>query len=86
MIFVETLASDARFEVNLRMLLSIASTCNWFDEQQGEQIEMWFEEVVGVAEERRMRFQVGIRELFAVAYTRKCEMTTKMCSFHTGGE
>ena len=40
------------------MLLSIASTSNWFTEQQGELIEGWFEEVSGLAEERRMRHAV----------------------------
>ena len=44
--------------MNLRMLLSIASTSNWFTEEQGERIEGWFEEVTGLAEERRQRYNV----------------------------
>jgi len=48
-------APGESFEVSLRYLLSTATACGWFNEQQYERLESWLEDVVGLTEERRMR-------------------------------
>jgi len=40
------------------MLLAVASASSWFTESESEQIEAWFEEVVGLTEERKIRHKV----------------------------